>query len=266
MDRREGTARHRQKHQEADAAGAVGLRQGIAVQPGAEVFDLLPEGGALVRPGAAHKGGRPAQVGDQVVGAVIEPGVHPVAGRLLFDPVHRRGQRLLALGDLLVGPDGAAFRLIQVDAEEDAGPGQQPGAAVFLLVGGALQLPAAQALARGGAGRGAGGGGRGRDRPLGQALGPGHTPGQQRCCQQRRQHRQSSFGHRLPPGVQAGSTRRGLPSASASSVTVWSLPSLPSMSASATGSSSVLRMVRRSSRAPNRVEVAWTMAVSASGV
>ena len=269
---RERAARHRQKDKEADVGRAVAFGQFGRVQPGAELIHIGIESLAFVGGLAARKRGAVPQVGDQIVAAIVKPGARAVACGLFGDPVHGQRKVLLAAGDVFLAPHRAALGFVQVKAVQHAGPGQQPGAAVFLLFGRAFKRPAAKPLPRRG-GRGGAGRGRGDGLDLGfargQALGPRHAgrKRQRRRGGQRQQAQGGVFhgGSSRRSRVYSGSTRRGLPSASASSATVWPPPSLPLTSASATGSSSVLRMVRRSSRAPNRVEVALTMAASAAG-
>ena len=102
----------------------------------------------------------------------------PVFGGLVGDPIHRKGQVLLAAGDLLLTP-GSAAGLVKVDAVEHTGPGQQPGAAVQPAV--RCCAPAARPWAPG-VGLGVGKAGAGISiSGWGMAGSPrrrGHTPGQ----------------------------------------------------------------------------------------
>ena len=208
-----------------------------------------------------------------IVAAIVKPGARAVARGLFGDPVH--GQRKVSAGCGRCLPRSTPRRPRVRPGKGCTARRARPaaGAAVFLLFGRAFKRPAAKPLPRR---RGRGGAGAGvamvwisgsrAARLWARGMQAESASAAAAASASRRRggvfHGGSSRRSRVYSGAAQGAV---CPRASASSATVWPPLSLPLMSASATGSSSVLRMVRRSSRAPNRVEVALTMAASAAG-
>ena len=153
MHHGKGRAVHRQKDQKADAGGAVPLAQLGGVQAGAQVIDGGVKVVALVRAGAAGKaavvGGMDKQPAVRRAVVTGDGSIHVVRGALRLDPVHGDGQRLAAFGDGSLVPGGAVL-LVQIDADQHAGPAEQPGAAVHPLGLGqaGAAVPAAEPLVK----------------------------------------------------------------------------------------------------------------------